>query len=209
MAVRVLVDANVLFSRTIRDWLFLLKLETGGRMFTVATSEDVISEAISKYRDKHPNLPGGVISRMRRNITTNIEELVEDFTVDGSFPCKDLGDAHVHAAAIACRADVLLTFDKGWSGLDEEQLHKLTYEPQHPDTLFTLINDSSPEAVRSVITQQRDYFLAKSMEADLPLRLRNANCPAFALRVGVHLQTLPLPCTADPWAYQVVGTHPQ
>lgn len=48
MVTRVLVDANVLFSRTQRDWLFLLKLKSEGRIFTVSSTVDIIAETVAR-----------------------------------------------------------------------------------------------------------------------------------------------------------------
>lgn len=41
MTQRVFVDANILFARTLRDWLFLLKLQSENSMFIVMATEDV------------------------------------------------------------------------------------------------------------------------------------------------------------------------
>lgn len=38
VAIGVLVDANVLYSRTLRDWLFLLRVHSSGRGLTMRTS---------------------------------------------------------------------------------------------------------------------------------------------------------------------------
>lgn len=192
-AVRVLVDANVLFSKTTRDWLFLLRNETGGNMYTVATTEDVIAETLYNFRKRRPDVDGGLITNIRSKIVTSIDELLEDYVVDGSYPGPDPHDAHVHAAAVACQADVLLTCDTGWFDLSEEELSRLPYEPQTPDCFFTLVDDSAPEAVRAVTANQLGYYLSKSPSVDLPEKLRKADCPTFAQRVGKHLQTIPLP----------------
>lgn len=57
MTQRVFVDANVFFSRTLTDWLFLLRFETEG-MFQVHTTEDVFAEVIYRMRKKNPTAPG-------------------------------------------------------------------------------------------------------------------------------------------------------
>ncbi|MCH5643313.1 hypothetical protein [Gordonia sp. ABSL49_1] len=53
-ATRVFVDENVLWPKTLRDWLFLLRNATGGEMFTVCSTEDVVAEAIYTLRRKKP-----------------------------------------------------------------------------------------------------------------------------------------------------------
>ena len=54
---RVFVDANVLYSKTLMDWLFLLKLHNPG-MFQVHTTEDVCAEVLANMRSRHPQAPG-------------------------------------------------------------------------------------------------------------------------------------------------------
>jgi len=36
---RVFLDANILCSKTLRDWFFMLRMETGGNMFTLIRFE--------------------------------------------------------------------------------------------------------------------------------------------------------------------------
>ncbi|NIK54448.1 PIN domain-containing protein [Kribbella shirazensis] len=188
MVTRVFVDADVLFSRTLRDWLFLTKLVSGGGMYTVSTSLDVIAEATARYRDRNPTAPGRVIVRMFELIEANIDERVDDYTVDGSFVGDDPDDAHVDAAARTCGAGVLLTIDGGWNKTTDEQLNALPYEPQHPDTFFSIIDASSPDLIHKVIVQQMTYWFQKDSAVDLPTALRAAGCPDFAERVRGRIQ---------------------
>jgi hypothetical protein len=188
MVTRVFVDADVLFSRTLRDWLFLTKLESGGGMYTVATSLDVMAEATARYRDRHPTAPGGVISRMFKLIEENIDERVEEYTVEESFVGDDPGDAHVDAAARACGAEVLLTVDGGWHKMTDEQLDALPYEPQRPDDFFCIVEASSPNVIQKVIVRQMMFWFEKDGAVDLPAALRAAGCPEFADRVRRRVQ---------------------
>ena len=75
---RVFVDANVLYSRTLRDWLFLLRRETEG-MFQIHTTEDVLAETEYRLRRSNPTMAGGVITDLREKITSAIDELVSDY----------------------------------------------------------------------------------------------------------------------------------
>ncbi|MGW6278267.1 hypothetical protein [Kribbella sp. NPDC055071] len=190
MVTRVFVDADVLFSRTLRDWLFLTKLESDGRMFTVATGLDVMAEATARYRDRHPKARGGVISTMFKRIDENIDERVEEYTIDESFVGNDAGDAHVDAAAKACRAEVLLTIDGGWHKMTDKQLAALPYEPQHPDDFFCIAEASAPNVIQKVIVNQMTYWFQKDGAVDLPAALRAAGCPAFADRVRQRVQDM-------------------
>ena len=113
MALGVLVDANVLYSRTLRDWLFLLKLRSEAGMFTVYATEDIIAEVLYRLRRDNPNKPGHFIAGIHDRIVANIDDRITDFQIDGSFPGDDPDDAHVHAAAVASGARILLTDDSG------------------------------------------------------------------------------------------------
>lgn len=190
MVTRVLVDANVLFSRTQRDWLFMLKLKSEGRIFTVSSTVDIVAETVARYRDKNPTVPGGVIVSLNDALFANLDERVDDYTVDGGFAGVDQGDAHVDAAARAAGVDVVLTCDAGWSNLGAEVLATLPYEVQHPDDFYCLVDDASPDTVRQVIRDQVEYWMKRQGEADLPARLRSASCPEFAERVRAHLQAM-------------------
>lgn len=60
-AQHVFVDANILYSRTLRDWLFMPRFETGGGAFQLHTIWDVINETGARLRDRHPKAPGSLV----------------------------------------------------------------------------------------------------------------------------------------------------
>ena len=188
MGVRVFADANVLFSRTLRDWLFLLKIESGGEMFTVGSSEDVIAETVARYRDENPSVAGTRIAAIRERIIAHLDEVVSEYGVQPWMLEDDPGDGHVRAAACDGGFDKLLACDKKLLG--ESDRRALPYEPIHPDQFFVLVDDSSPPVVRRVTSQQAEYFVAMRGEDHLPQALRAAGCPNFADRVAEHLREM-------------------
>lgn len=189
MGERVFVDADVLFSRTLRDWLFLLRNETGGGMFTVGSTEDVLAEVVARYRDRHPSAAGGLISKMRASFVTNLDEVIDSYDVAPWMLEGDAGDAHVRAACVGGSFDMLLTADKVLLR-DAEAYPQVGYEPIHPDDFFVLADDSAPRQVRAVTKKQCEHFMNVRGQADLTGALRNAGCPNFAERVNGHLHTL-------------------
>lgn len=66
---RVFVDANILYSRTIRDWLFALSTSKI-QMFDLFSSEDVFAEVVYHYRRSNPKRSGdevnGLVNQIRR-----------------------------------------------------------------------------------------------------------------------------------------------
>lgn len=190
MATGVLVDANVLYSRALRDWLFLLRNETRGGMFTVYATEDVLAETIYSYRRKHPRASGAQIGQLRTRLIQQLDDVFCNYEIDGTFRGNDPHDAHVHAAAVASGADVLLTCDRGFMELSVRESDDLPYEVYTPDSFFELVDDASAEAVIAVTREQLHYWYQQDGEVDLPLRLREADCPNFARRVSQHINQM-------------------
>ncbi len=185
----VFVDSNVLYSRTTADWLGLLYTESGDAPpFTVCWTEEILADVIHHLRKNHPTWDGAKIARIHDRYAETFEVgRVTDFTVDGTYQGGDPDDAHVHAAALACGADILLTYNTKhfvWEGSEAY------YDTMTPDEFFTLVDDAAPALVRSVVCQQREYWIRKTNEADLRAQLGAAACPQFAQRVLRHLHEL-------------------
>ena len=61
----VFVDANVWYSRTLRDWVGRLYTLPETPPFEVRWTEDVMAEVLYSLRRKHPAWDGGRITRIR------------------------------------------------------------------------------------------------------------------------------------------------
>jgi predicted nucleic acid-binding protein len=190
MVSRVLVDANVLFARTLRDWLFLLRNQFEASLFTVAATEDIVAETIYRVRRRYPEAPGRLTRAIHDRIVDQLDERVDDFEVDGSWEGADLDDAHVHAAAVAAGSTIVLTADRGFRDLGQDGSDGLPYEVFRPDEFFVLVDDAGSAGVREVVRQQMDYWYARRGEVDLPDALRRSACPEFARRVAAHVRSL-------------------
>lgn len=98
----VFVDANVWFSRTLRDWIGMLYVTPATAPFEVRWTEDVLAEVIHSLRRQHPDWDGRRITKVRDHIARTFEVgRVEDFVVGSDYQGRDPLDAHVHAAALA------------------------------------------------------------------------------------------------------------
>lgn len=182
----VFVDANVLYSKTLRDWLFLLREETCGDMFTVASSNDVIAEVLYWIRKNNSAGPGHLTGNAKEKIEASLDELVRDFPAGMVFPGGDAHDTHVHAASITCGAAYLVTNDAGFHGVSDE----LPYEVHSADSFFQLIAENVPQVVDDVIRRQIPYYESRSGSGPLSEALISANCPTFAETVHQHLQAI-------------------
>ncbi|MET8779645.1 PIN domain-containing protein [Nocardia sp. NPDC004654] len=122
---RVLVDANILYSRTLRDWLCLLYLRGGAGMFQVFWTEDIMAEALYHRRKKNPFLSEEQIGGIRRKTVAALGEdsLITGYRIDATLAYPDAYDAHVHCAAIHGEIDIVLTAN----GSDLEDMGDLPY----------------------------------------------------------------------------------
>ncbi|MEV6432478.1 PIN domain-containing protein [Nocardia sp. NPDC051463] len=186
---RVLVDANIFYSRTLRDWLCLLYLRGGSEMFQVYWTEDIMAEALYHLRRKNPFLAEQQVGGIRRTIieTFGDHSQIVRYTIDRDLVYPDVMDAHVHGAAVHAEVDIVLTANR--DDFDFDGSDDLTYEVYSADAFFELIDDSKPALVRAVAQEQLVYWVERKGKA-LPEALRTAGADGFAERVRRHLQTL-------------------
>lgn len=190
-ATRVLVDANVLWRRALRDWLFLLRNATEGEMFTVCATEDIVAETIYTLRRRYREAPGHLTRSAHDTIVDALDYRIDDFPAgDAGFAGTDVNDTHVHAAAVADGVSIVLTADKGFTNIPVRELEALPYEVYRPDDFFVLIDDSSPLSVRAVASDQLQYWCDRRESVNLADMLEAAGCPEFGERVRRHLQAL-------------------
>ena len=184
----VLVDANVLYSRTLRDWLGLCFLQNDG-WFEVMWTEDILAEVLYRLRKDQPEASeravGGIRDRIAETFSTG-RITGYQISPDESYP-DDLYDAHVHAAAVHAEADFILTMDRGFERL-AEKLDELPYEVHSPDSFFCLLDDSSPSVIQAVLAKQLEYWSAKGDSFNLCTHLKRAGAPEFAQRIRNYLQ---------------------
>lgn len=169
------MDANVLASRTLRDWLFLVQQDSPG-LYTTHSSLDVVAEAVRVQRRRHPKADGSLTSRFQTQLRESLNEVLEDFPGDVEFSGSDVGDHHVHAAALACHADTVLT--ENHRDFGDRDL--LDYEVMSSDSFFILVADSAPQAIRNVVLTQLEYWQSRQSSKRLDVALQDAGCPVFA-----------------------------
>lgn len=186
---RVFVDANIFYSKTLRDWLFFLRQENAG-MFQIHTTEHVIAEVLANKLKKHPTAQGNLISSHVKQIRACLDEIVEDFSGKAAFTGADIHDYHVHAAAIACRADIILTNNNPKDITQTPDAEP--YEIYTPDEFFTLVANSNPSGALKVTRGQFEYWRQKPGSIAIEMALRNAGCKNFAGMVRLDLQTITL-----------------
>lgn len=193
----VLLDANILYSRTLRDWIALLQVEAPS-LFSVAWTEDIMVEALYHLRKDHPLWSEKQVGGIRRNLEKAFTGgQITGYQIDESLKYPDIGDAHVHAAAIHGGVDMVVTMN----GKDLPYSDDLIYEIYQADDFLILVDDAAPQAVRAVTEKQLCHYHGKPSgggEVDLPSRLKKAGAPLFAARVRDHLQHVDMSILTKP-----------
>lgn len=189
----VFVDADVLWSTTLRAWI--LNFATGsasGRSpgFELVLTEAVIAEAVARWNDKHPRARGIVVTRMSEALR-EVATIVRDYDAEIPFPGADDGDIHVHAAAVQAGAGYLVTNDRGFHDLPEEVKNELPYEIYHPDEFLVLVADQSRGRLRDVTREMMHHLAPKDGENfKMVSSLEKNGAPVFAGMVNEELAVL-------------------
>lgn len=189
MGYRVFVDANVLVSKALTDWLFLLRDASAG-LYSVYTTEDVIAEVLHSMRRAKPQAPGHLTRRRSELLREFTDEIVSNCPGDLAFTGSDPDDYHVHAAPVACRAHFVLTGDSP-THLTADAASE-AYGVISPDAFFLSVTNSAPDALRPVVVDQIAYWSALKGHMQLDEALSRAGCPEFAKRVRRELHAMRL-----------------
>lgn len=185
----VLVDANVLYSRVLRDFLLY---SADAELITVMWSQKILSETtehlIANVPDFTKESAVRLVDAMNRAFPfADVEPGPEDFGRLASLRLPDADDRHVIAAALAGEATMLCTANV--KHFPDEQLAILGIEVITPDELIVRLVRDHPVrmvevhavAVSSLKGATDNSTLAALRRADAPLA---ADAVERALRVA-------------------------
>jgi hypothetical protein len=171
-------DANVLYPNVLRDTLLSV---AGTGLFRAKWTTRIHGEWIAAVRRNRPDIP----EERLRGLAATMDLAVPDCLVEGWEPLEvaaaavlpDGGDAHVLAAAIRCRASVVVT--KNLRHFPPAALKPFDIEAQHPDDFVRHLLDLDEVAVCRELRRQRQRwrnppadvsdFLAALGRQELPL----------------------------------------
>lgn len=182
MAFTAVYDACVLYPVSLRD-LFVRLGQTG--LFRARWTERILDEFVDALLARRPDLRES-IERQREQMRNAIRDVdVRDYArlIPVVPPLPDPKDAHVVAAAMACGAEVIVTFNLGH--FPNDVLRPLGIEAQHPDTFVMHLVDLDREAVETVVEEMAAIKKKPPMTYDEVLEtIRNRDLPntAAALR---------------------------
>ncbi|GAA2940678.1 hypothetical protein GCM10010458_27000 [Microbacterium luteolum] len=168
------VDANVLLSKTLREWLFLLRAHTNGGLFVLFSSENVFAEE-------------RLAVDLRELLRVSMDDIVADYPAGPDLPGADERDSGIHAAALASNAIYVIVEDGRYAEVDTDNL---AYEVHTADSFFMLVAANAARAVDDVILEQFDLFRGIEGSKRPDLALEDAGCPEFAKCVLKHMQSM-------------------
>lgn len=189
-ATKVFLDANVLFSRTLRDWFCLISLESGIEGVALYWSEDVLAEMIYHLRKQNPHLADKQVGGWRQRLHDSFPyATITGYSIDPVFLHGDPFDAHVIAAALHGQVDYLIT-----NNVKDFSLHadKLDFEIYTPDDFLCLVAERRPDATYRTTKRQLKFWNLRTGYKSLPDALTAAGCPRFAIEVRKILQRIAL-----------------
>lgn len=184
MTISVVYDACVLFSATLRDLLMNLAIT---KIVHAHWTEDIHDEWIRSLLRKRPDLKRESLERtrdamnrsVRDALVRNYRELIETLHL------PDPNDRHVLAAAIQCKALMIVTFNL--SDFPEKTLAPLGIKAVHPDNFVVHLSEMNSEKVLEAAREHRAslYRPAKSVDEYLD-SLQHKGLPKAAAFLKQH-----------------------
>ncbi|MDY6052150.1 MAG: PIN domain-containing protein [Rothia sp. (in: high G+C Gram-positive bacteria)] len=191
---KVVVDANLLLSTTLRDWVLMPCYESGSQFYQVVTSQSILDEFGYHWRKDHAD----VDDHVRQKIVERIKQclvVVEGYPVTTPLGYPDKDDSHVHSAAVHSHANALITDDKKLLNFaqTEEGEDQLPYETMSCDDFLMQLTDYAPrEFFAAIYLKQEKYWERQKGSRTLPEQLEAAGAHQFATYLKQHIiHTLP------------------
>jgi predicted nucleic acid-binding protein len=145
-------DACILYPAPLRDLLMWLALTD---LFRARWTDEIHDEWIRNVLKNRSDLTLKQLTRTKNCMNTSIRDcLVDGYqTLIPALILPDLGDRHVLAAAIRCRADVIVTFNE--KDFPKEHLSSYGIEAQHPDEFIRHLLDLNPRTIYQASEKHR------------------------------------------------------
>jgi predicted nucleic acid-binding protein len=178
----VILDACVLVPIALADTLLRIAER---ELYRPLWSERILAEAMDAIIEVHPDADPGLITKRFAAMSGTFEEaLVTGWeSLEAALTLPDPDDRHVVAAAIAGRADAIVTANLRDYPASALTAHAL--EAVHPDDFLLDQLDLAPRLVMDVLTDQAEQTRRPALTTvDLLARLGRAGVPRFASEAG-------------------------
>ena len=200
-ATSILLDTNILLSKTLRDWILLPNQILNKKYFDIHTTQNILDEWGYHWLRGNPTGNDAARVKVREQIGKSVFVL-EGYPISSIHGYPDKNDLHIHAAMVKHNIDYLVTNDKAlldyWE-TNENTGNPLPYVTISADDL--LMDFVEPHLGRStqeslilsladlaeIYLFQERYFIKKYGEADLCGALERAEAPRFAAYLRRHI----------------------
>lgn len=161
--VTAIYDACVLFPAPLRD---LLNRMAAAEIVRARWTEEILDECFRAILRSRKDLHSNALSRTRSLLI----QAVPDCIVTGyehhiaSLNLPDENDRHVLAAAIECKASIIVTANLG--DFPDETLSRYSIRAQHPDQFVRGLIDEHPFTIAAIVTRQASLLQRPSVTTD-------------------------------------------
>ena len=180
----VLLDTNILMSKTLRDWILLLAVKSEYEFFTPHVSSGIMDEFGYHVRRASPAISDVVLENWKQQIIRSCISCISGFPVEAPVSFPDTDDLHVHAAAQHGAMHALVTDDRkllDYASTEEAQNIQNYETLSADDFLMQLTEYAHPSLFAEVYLFQESYARSKGFtEIDIPRALERAGAGQFA-----------------------------
>lgn len=177
----ILLDTNILLSKTLRDWILLPNLILGKEYSKIYTTQNILNEWGYHWLRENPTGDDAARAKIKEQIEKATYP-VEGYKIHPQPGYPDENDLHLHAAMVEHDIDYLVTNDKAlldyWE-TNENTNEPLPYETISADELLMAFVEPhlgrstqeslilSPTDLKKIYLFQEGYYINRYGEADL------------------------------------------
>lgn len=132
----ILLDTNILLSKTLRDWILLPNQILNKKYFDIHTTQNILDEWGYHWLRENPTGNDAARVKVREQIGKSVFVL-EGYPISSIHGYPDKNDLHIHAAMVEHNIDYLVTNDKAL--LDYWETNENTDEPLPYETSAPMI----------------------------------------------------------------------
>lgn len=177
----VVLDACILFPFTLRDTLLSIAEH---ELYEVRWTDEILEE-MRRNLVKTGQTTEASAQRLVRQMNQAFEDaLVTDYVPFIATMTNDLKDRHVAAAAGACQAGVILTFNL--RHFPRTSLSPFGVKAQSPDTFLCNLFAAHPKEIPQILQNQAQAYRKPSMTLDELLTILARQVPRFVKLLRQH-----------------------
>lgn len=190
MTIRAFLDANVLASKTQRDWLFKISLTSPG-LVSFYSSSRVLKEVAKTFLKRNPSATESAATQLESHLRKLLVDVIASSHISTPVAGIHPADIHVHYAVVASGVATLVTQNTK----DFRAIKRPPYQVVTADELLCQLYKGEPTTIQQVLESETNYWGTQlsfgRKVKPLDAALRDANCPVFGeiirdLAAGPH-----------------------